>query len=150
MPCRPASPRSDRDRPAGCGVRQASALIITISGAKEIDAIVQAARTLSPTIPIVSRARDATHAEHLYGLGVNDAVPETIEASLQLSEAALVSIGVPTGLVIASIHEKRDEFRTLLLSAAQANGRVSSRAMRRKLRTKRGAAETVPTSSRES
>jgi monovalent cation:H+ antiporter-2, CPA2 family len=123
-----------------CGVRNASALIITISGAKEIDAIVQTARALSPTIPIVSRARDAGHAEHLYGLGVNDAVPETIEASLQLSEAALVSIGVPTGLVIASIHEKRDEFRTLLLSAAQANGRVSSRAMRRKLRTKKATA----------
>ena len=117
-----------------CGIRQAGALIITIGGPKEIDAIVEAARTLSPTIPIVSRARDSSHAEHLYGLGVNDAVPETIEASLQLSEAALVSIGVPTGLVIASIHEKRDEFRTQLLSAAQANGRVSSRAVRRKFR----------------
>ena len=32
----------------------------------------------------VSRARDAEHARHLYGIGVTDAVPETIEASLQL------------------------------------------------------------------
>jgi monovalent cation:H+ antiporter-2, CPA2 family len=119
-----------------CGVREASAVIITISGPREIDAIVQAVRTISPTIPIVSRARDAFHAEHLYSLGVNDAVPETIEASLQLSEAALVSIGVPAGLVIASIHEKRDEFRALLLSAAQASGQTDSRAVRRKLRAK--------------
>jgi monovalent cation:H+ antiporter-2, CPA2 family len=50
----------------------------------------------------------------LYGLGVSDAVPETIEASLQLSEAVLVDMGIPMGKVIASIHEKRDEFRKFL------------------------------------
>ena len=44
-------------------------------------------------------------------------MPETIEASLQLSEAVLVDIGVPMGLVIASIHEKRDEFRKMLVAA---------------------------------
>ncbi len=47
-------------------------------------------------------------------MGVDDAVPETIEASLQLSEAVLVDVGVPMGLVIASIHERRDEFRAIL------------------------------------
>ena len=50
-------------------------------------------------------------------LGATDAVPETIEASLQLSEAVLVDIGVPMGLVIASIHEKRDEYRKILAAA---------------------------------
>ena len=44
-------------------------------------------------------------------------MPETIEASLQLSEAVLVDIGVPMGLVIASIHEKRDEYRKILAAA---------------------------------
>ena len=38
-------------------------------------------------------------------------MPETLEASLQLSEAVLVDIGVAMGPVIASIHERRDEFR---------------------------------------
>ena len=59
----------------------------------------------------VVRARDASHARRLYDLGATDAVPETVEASLQLSEAVLVDIGVPMGLVIASIHERRDEYR---------------------------------------
>jgi CPA2 family monovalent cation:H+ antiporter-2 len=45
-------------------------------------------------------------------------VPETIEASLQLSEATLVGLGLATGLVIASVHEKRDEFRRELQQAA--------------------------------
>jgi CPA2 family monovalent cation:H+ antiporter-2 len=31
-----------------------------------------------------------------------------------LSEAVLVDVGVPMGLVIASIHERRDEYRALL------------------------------------
>jgi monovalent cation:H+ antiporter-2, CPA2 family len=45
-------------------------------------------------------------------------VPETIEASLLLSEAALIGLGVAMGLVVASIHEKRDEFRHELQQAA--------------------------------
>ena len=67
---------------------------------------------------VVSRARDAEHARHLYQIGVTDAVPETIEASLLLSEAALIGLGVAMGLVVASIHEKRDEFRHELQQAA--------------------------------
>jgi CPA2 family monovalent cation:H+ antiporter-2 len=75
-------------------------------------------RALREKILIVARVRDAEHARHLYKLGVSDAVPETIEASLQLTEATLVGLGVPTGPVIASIHEKRDEFREALQGAA--------------------------------
>ncbi|MGL4729906.1 MAG: cation:proton antiporter, partial [Bosea sp. (in: a-proteobacteria)] len=93
------------------GLADARAVIITIHTARIIDEIVPMVRAIRPDIPIVARARDAAHARHLYAIGVTDAVPETIEASLQLSEAALVDLGVPMGLVIASIHEKRDEFR---------------------------------------
>ena len=82
----------------------------------------QALRTSYPKLIIVVRAKDANHARHLYEIGVTDAVPETIEASLQLAEAALVGLGVPTGLVIASIHEKRDVFRAGLQGAARRAG----------------------------
>ena len=44
-------------------------------------------------------------------------MPETIEASLQLSEAVLVDLGVPMGFVIATIHDKREEIRKSLLPA---------------------------------
>lgn len=101
-----------------CGVVDASALIVTIHNHRAVDEIVKAARALRPELIIVARARDAAHARHLYELGVNDAVPETIEASLQLSEAALVGLGVPMGLVIASVHERRDVFRRELKPAA--------------------------------
>jgi CPA2 family monovalent cation:H+ antiporter-2 len=104
-----------------CGLMTASAVIVTIHDHAAIDEIVRIAREARPDLLIVSRARDATHARHLYSIGVTDAVPETIEASLQLSEAALVGLGVPTGPVIASIHDKRDEFRKELQEAAGGN-----------------------------
>jgi K+:H+ antiporter len=87
-----------------------------------IDGIVREVRALRNDIVIVSRARDADHARHLYAIGVTDAVPETIEASLQLSEAALIGLGHAAGPVIASIHEKRDEFRRELQQAAAREG----------------------------
>lgn len=94
-----------------CGLGQAKALVVTMDSPEGAEAVVAAARQLYPDLKIVARARDARHAKRLYDLGATDAVPETIEASLQLSEATLVDIGIPMGLVIASIHERRDEFR---------------------------------------
>jgi CPA2 family monovalent cation:H+ antiporter-2 len=59
-------------------------------------------------------------------------VPETLEAALQLSEAALVDLGVPMGPVIASIHEKRDELRAKIKSEAKLEEapRLGGRRMR--------------------
>ncbi len=74
----------------------------------------------------MARARDAPHARHLYTLGVTDTVPETIEASLQLAESALVGLGVPMGLVIASIHERREVVRKELQAAAGGPGALAA------------------------
>lgn len=103
-----------------CGLETARALVLTMNSPRAIEVIVALARRERPDLTIVARARDAHHATVLYGLGATDAIPETIEASLQLSEAVLVDIGVPMGFVIASIHEKRDEYRKLLQPAAHA------------------------------
>jgi len=105
-----------------CGLMDAKAVIVTVAAKTAIDEIVRQVRALRTDIVIVSRARDADHARHLYAIGVTDAVPETIEASLQLSEAALIGLGQAAGPIIASIHEKRDEFRRELQQAAAREG----------------------------
>jgi CPA2 family monovalent cation:H+ antiporter-2 len=117
-----------------CGLANAAGVIITIHTHHLIDEIVEHVCAMRPDVLIVSRARDADHARHLYRLGATDAVPEAIEASLQLSEAALVGLGVPTGPVIASIHEKRDEIRRGLQQAARAAGLAETRSVRAKTR----------------
>jgi CPA2 family monovalent cation:H+ antiporter-2 len=100
-----------------CGLETARAVVVTMDSPIANEAVVETTRRLRPDVTLVARARDADHASALYRLGVTDAVPETIEASLQLSEAVLVDLGVPMGLVIASIHEKRDEYRKILAAA---------------------------------
>jgi CPA2 family monovalent cation:H+ antiporter-2 len=107
-----------------CGLADAPALVVTMDDPEGVETIVAVARELRPDLTIVARARDARHAQRLYDLGATDAVPETVEASLQLSEAVLVEIGVPMGLVIASIHERRDEFRKSLNRPEALGGRI--------------------------
>ncbi len=116
-----------------CGVETASAVVVTMDAPAKVDEVVKTARALRPDLTLIARARDAGHAERLYRLGVTDAVPEAIEASLQLAENTLVDLGVPMGLVIASIHEKRDAIRKSLSEGAAREQPV--RALRRSTRT---------------
>ncbi len=97
-----------------CGLAKTPALIVTVDAPAASEEIVKAARGLCKDLTIIARARDAEHATQLYEIGVTDAVPETIEASLQLSEAVLVDLGIAMGHVIASIHAKRETYRKML------------------------------------
>ena len=98
---------------------EASAIILTMDEPVAAQRLVKKLRGLHPDLPIIARARDATHAAALYRAGATHAVPETLESSLQLSEAVLVDLGVPMGLVIASIHEKRDEYREQIMEEGE-------------------------------
>ncbi|MEX0342949.1 MAG: cation:proton antiporter [Erythrobacter sp.] len=93
------------------GIESALAVVLTMDEPVLVQRLVSKLRKEHPDLLIVCRARDVRHAAELYRVGASHAVPETLESSLQLSEAVLVDIGVAMGPVIASIHEKRDEFR---------------------------------------
>jgi CPA2 family monovalent cation:H+ antiporter-2 len=97
------------------GAADAAAVVLTMDEPVTAQRIVRKLRGQFPDLPIIARARDANHAGLLYRAGATHAVPETLESSLQLSEAALVETGVAMGPVIASIHEKRDELRELIM-----------------------------------
>lgn len=97
----------------------AGALILTMDDPVQTVRITTQVRKRFPELTIVARARDTDHAAELYRAGATDAVPETLESSLQLSEAVLVDMGVAMGPVIASIHEKRDEFRKEIKEAGE-------------------------------
>jgi monovalent cation:H+ antiporter-2, CPA2 family len=103
-----------------CGIDHAKALVVTMNGGSAVDEVVKAARLEAPSLPIVARARDGDHAVHLYNLGVREAVPETLEASLQVGEALLVEAGVPMGKIRFAIHDKRADMRAALLEASSA------------------------------
>ena len=109
----------------------ASALILTMDDPVLTVRLARAVRLRAPDLPIIARARDPKHATELYKAGVTDAVPETLESSLQLSEAVLVDLGVAMGPVIASIHEKRDEMRQTIRREAELTREPRIRRVRR-------------------
>ncbi|MGB9140967.1 MAG: cation:proton antiporter [Aestuariivirga sp.] len=97
-----------------CGLADAKAIAITMDNPTRVDDVARTARAERADLKIIARARDERHAVRLYAAGVTEAVPETIESSLQLGESLLVEAGIPMGLAIASVHERRDTFRKLL------------------------------------
>jgi CPA2 family monovalent cation:H+ antiporter-2 len=112
----------DASRPQfldGLNLGHASALILTMDDPVQTVGLVKRVRAWCPELTIVARARDADHAAELYRAGATDAVPETLESSLQLSEAVLVDLGMAVGPVIASIHEKRAELRQQIMEMGE-------------------------------
>ncbi|HTU11050.1 MAG TPA: cation:proton antiporter [Allosphingosinicella sp.] len=108
----------------------ASALILTMDDPVQAVRTVKRVRAWCPDLTIVARARDSRHAAELYRAGVTDAVPETLESSLQLSEAVLVDLGMAMGPVIASIHEKRAEMRQEIMKMGELEVEPTQRGKR--------------------
>jgi CPA2 family monovalent cation:H+ antiporter-2 len=100
-------------------VRTPSAIVLTMDDPVLVNRLTKRLRAAFPDIPIIARARDTAQAAMLYKAGASQAVPEAVEASLQMGEAALVDIGVAMGPVIASIHEKRAELRARIVAEGE-------------------------------
>jgi CPA2 family monovalent cation:H+ antiporter-2 len=98
---------------------RATAVILTMDDPVQSVRLARTLRKRYSELTIVARARDPNHAAALYRAGATDAVPETIESSLQLSEAVLTDLGLAAGPVIASIHEKRAQLRVKIMEMAE-------------------------------
>ncbi|MCL4674123.1 MAG: cation:proton antiporter [Sphingomonadaceae bacterium] len=114
------------------GIAEAPAVVLTMDEPVLVQRMVAKLRKQYPDLLIVTRARDPEHAAALYRAGASHAVPETLESSLQLSEAVLTDIGVAVGPVIASIHEKRDEFRAQIEREGELDYKPKLRTSNRK------------------
>ena len=101
------------------GLASATAVILTMNAPVAAQRLVRRLRAAYPDLPIIARARDTSHAAALYRAGASHAVPETLESSLQLSEAVLIDLGVAMGPVIASIHAKRDDMRAQIMDEGE-------------------------------
>jgi CPA2 family monovalent cation:H+ antiporter-2 len=124
----------------------AAALVLTMDDPVLVASLARRVRGWIPELPIIARARDTDHAAQLYQAGVTDAVPETLEASLQLAEAVLVDVGAPMGPVIASIHEKRSELRAEIMAEAEleAEPRLGRRRLRDSQPAEAGSNRSTP------
>jgi monovalent cation:H+ antiporter-2, CPA2 family len=122
-----------------CGLDHATVLVATMDSRAAVEAVIKAARARRADLTIVARAKDPRHAAALYEAGVTEAVPETVEASLHISEATLIGAGIPLGFVIASVHERRDRYRAEFQRIRRADRDPVARLRTRRAQLKKAA-----------
>ena len=76
------------------GADKAQALVVTLDNPKASVKTVQIARRHWPHLHIVARAPDAQHGVELSQSGASSVVLETLEASLEIANRALMSLGL--------------------------------------------------------
>lgn len=113
------------------GIESANAIVLTMDDPVQQLRMTRQLKGKYPDLPVISRARDADHAAALYKAGANDAVPETLESSLQLAEAVLIDLGVAMGPVIASIHDVRAKMRHDIMTKGELEREPRIRRTRR-------------------
>ncbi|MHA1567662.1 MAG: monovalent cation:proton antiporter-2 (CPA2) family protein [Alphaproteobacteria bacterium] len=96
------------------GADLARGAVVTIDQPAAADRIVAALREFFPNLPVFVRAKDLLHGRRLEAEGATQAVPETLEASLQLGAIAMTSMGVSSDDVTGIIQELRnDDYKKL-------------------------------------
>ncbi|MEO1167334.1 MAG: cation:proton antiporter [Pseudomonadota bacterium] len=89
------------------GIERASAFATTMDEPGAAAHVIEAVHAAWPHVPIMARARDAAHARQLQKHGALSAVPETVEASLELCEQVLTGIGIPDDAARSIVDERR-------------------------------------------
>jgi CPA2 family monovalent cation:H+ antiporter-2 len=105
---------------ARAGAARARAFVVTLDTPNAAERMVKAARMLRPDVPVLARAKDATHAARLLQLGAVDPIPEAIEASLQLAGRLLEALDVPEDAVAQSLATARTDALGSLAAAPSA------------------------------
>ncbi len=90
------------------GIERASSFATTMDEPGSAEHVIKAVHEAWPHVRIIARARDVRHAQRLLGKGASGAVPETLEASLELCEQVLTGIGFPNDAARTIVDERRD------------------------------------------
>ncbi|MES2317685.1 MAG: cation:proton antiporter [Pseudomonadota bacterium] len=98
----------------------APAIILTMDHAAAAMHAVRGIRREFPSVPIYARSRDEKHARALKLAGATIVVPETLEASLQLSAFVLEAMGLDLAHVDRIIDVERDQFLATLADGPPA------------------------------
>jgi CPA2 family monovalent cation:H+ antiporter-2 len=109
------------------GIKKARAFIVTLGSAESTERMVTEIIKLRPKACVLARAKDGEHALQLTKLGATDAIPEAIEASLQLAGRLLENLDFPEEVADRRIAD----IRNLEVVAVQRAAKKSRRADRR-------------------
>ena len=102
---------------------EAPAIVLTMDHPNAALQAVRGIRREFPQAPLFVRSRDEKHARMLKQAGASVVVPETLEASLQLSAFVLEALGLEETAVDRIVDAERDLFAASLLQAARLAAR---------------------------
>ena len=91
------------------GAGRARGAVVTIDQPATADRIVASLRAFFPELSIFVRARDLVHGRRLEIAGATRAVPETLEASLQLGAIAMTEMGTSADEVLGIVESLRND-----------------------------------------
>ncbi len=96
------------------GANQMKCAVITVDQLTTADRVVAALHEFFPDLPIFVRARGLLHVRRLESEGATQAVPEALEASLQLGAITLNSMGASSDEISEIIQElRKDDYANL-------------------------------------
>lgn len=95
----------------------APAIVLTMDHPASALQAVRGIRREFPDVRLFARSRDEKHARDLKRAGANVVVPETLEASLQLSAFVLEGMGLDERIVDDIVDRERDQFAAALEDA---------------------------------
>ncbi|MGB0846170.1 MAG: cation:proton antiporter, partial [Thiolinea sp.] len=90
---------ADATRPEiliAAGLYRARMVVITVADIESARLITESARKKQKDIPILVRTRDDRYMGELEELGASTVLPETLEASVMITERVLLQLGLPT------------------------------------------------------
>jgi CPA2 family monovalent cation:H+ antiporter-2 len=87
---------------------EAAAIVLTMDQPASALHALRAIRRQYPAVTVVARSRDEAHAAVLRDEGATVVIPETLEASLQISAVVLHAAGVPESVATAAIDAERE------------------------------------------
>lgn len=86
---------------------EARALVILINDPSAVDRVVDTARRVAPSVPVLIRTRYLTQRGRLLALGARDVVAEEVEGGLEILARILRWLGVPRNTIDQRIEEAR-------------------------------------------
>ncbi|SDC76795.1 Kef-type potassium/proton antiporter, CPA2 family [Massilia sp. PDC64] len=98
---------------------EAPAIVLTMDHPASAMQAVRGIRREFPHVRLYARSRDEKHARALKRAGANVVVPETLEASLQLSAFVLEGMGLDERIVDDIVDRERDAFSAALDDARE-------------------------------
>lgn len=108
---------ADATRPdilEAAGLARASMVVITVTDIEVAKRIIEAVRHKNVEIPILVRTRDERYLETLERLGATSVLPETLEATLMITQRILEQLGFNPDEVFCTTEKIRgDSYRSL-------------------------------------